>query len=462
MSDPRGAHTTRPAEHADDTIRTEREPDADLAGMVLDGRYVLERVLASGGMGSVYLAEHVALRAPVAVKVIHPDLRAARHAQRFRIEARAAMLLQHRNVVRVMDYGEAASGLLYIVMERLSGESLGAKLDRIGTLPIAEIGRLLNDVLLALEAAHGVGIVHRDLKPDNVFLAEEPGGEIVVKLVDFGLARVDDRGLSERVTHATDVAGTPSFMSPEQCRSLDVGAPTDLYAVGCMLTQMLQGAPPFDGATTMDIFTKQMFRAPPALDRADGAEEVPWLLEELRMHLLAKAPEQRPDAATARVALATALNAELSAKVRPDRSRALATSRQQRVPTWGSPAPRGLRARGSGRVRLVQLNTASGQVEDVGARVAGDLDVAITSLGYTCVDEAAEVIVLSSPRGYGDAERWLRAHREEGVPVIVCVPASSDAALPALIAAGAAECCPGPPSAAVLEPRLARVFRRRR
>src|SRR5690606_7417818 len=162
------------------------------------------------------------------------------------------------------------------------------------------VGFIGDQVLSALQAAHELGIVHRDLKPENVMLcrgAAAPGQEIdlCAKVSDFGLAHVEDpRDNLPTLTQRDAVAGTPSCMSPEQCRSLAVGPSTDLYAFGCLLACMLQGDPPFDGSSPIDVISKQMFAEPPPLERPDGLEPVPPLLERLRLELLAKKAHKRP------------------------------------------------------------------------------------------------------------------------------------------------------------------------
>ena len=287
----------RPTEH-DPRSAAERGRQAGktpLTGKVLANKYELQTRLGVGGMGEVYRATHLTLGVEVAVKIMHPQVAIIdEYTRRFRREAHAASLLHHRNVVRVTDFGEE-QGLLYLVMELLRGESGAQWLHRsMIPPPLEEVAHVLSQVLDAFEAAHSAGIVHRDLKPENVFLAIEDDGKRIVKVVDFGLAHVDDyRDSGPTLTRQDIVSGTPEYMSPEQCRSLAVGASTDIYAIGCLLTEMLQLQPPFVG-NAVEVMTQQMFVPAPPLRRASTVPPVPPLLERLRLSLLAKHPEQRP------------------------------------------------------------------------------------------------------------------------------------------------------------------------
>jgi eukaryotic-like serine/threonine-protein kinase len=257
-------------------------------GHVLAGKYRLTRELGHGGMGRVFAAEQLDLGVEVAVKILfdfvalQPEL-----VERFRREARATLLLNHPNVVRVFTYGEHDSSV-YLVMELVEGRSLGEWLEQQGAPPSLEaVCAISTQILDALAAAHALGIVHRDLKPDNVLLTDA----LAVKVVDFGLAHVDDPRQEHSLTRADAVAGTPAYMSPEQSRSLRVGPASDLYAFGCVLTDLLQLAPPFRGDSPLDTISQHLFLAPPALSRPDGSEPIPPLLEKLRLELLAKNAE---------------------------------------------------------------------------------------------------------------------------------------------------------------------------
>ncbi len=239
---------------------------AELAtGTVIDGKYRVRRLLAEGGMGRVFVADHVFLGKPFAVKVLHPEMSAEPDAvERFTVEARAASLIEHENVVRVSDFGRSPDGQLYLVMELLSGHTLADELNA-GPLPPARARFIACGMLRGLEAAHARGVVHRDLKPENVFLTPRDGADDTVKLLDFGIARMRQEGGSDaqRLTKEGAIMGTPLYMAPEQLRSeRDVDARADLYAVGVLLYEMLSGKPPYEGRT-FGVIAHQVLSAKP-------------------------------------------------------------------------------------------------------------------------------------------------------------------------------------------------------
>lgn len=221
-------------------------------GEVLAGKYHLERLLGSGGMGAVYEALHAFTQRRVAVKLMHPSIaRSKVAAERFLREARAPGSIGHEGIVEVLDGGHAEDGSLYLVMEVLHGETLQAAL-RKKRMRLQEIAPIVLELLDILEAAHAAGFVHRDIKPENVFLEHAGEGEIAVKLLDFGVAGVLEQSAAERsgdpkLTRAGAVLGTPLYMSPEQALGRAVDARADLWSVGALLYQALAGAPPYGG-----------------------------------------------------------------------------------------------------------------------------------------------------------------------------------------------------------------------
>ncbi len=250
-------------------------PDVpNLAGHIIGQKYRVDRLIGTGGMGTVWLGAHIALGTTVAIKFIkpahaaHPDAR-----KRFEIEARAAAKLQTKHAVHVYDYGiTAEEGLPYIVMEYLEGESLSELLIREGPLKGREVANIIRQAAKALSKAHAGGIVHRDLKPDNIFLAtskdettaEEP---YVVKLVDFGIAKIfhepitaSSSGQSRAMGGPTQdgaVIGTPNFMSPEQLTMGGApGALTDLWSLGACTFAAMTARIPFEGEVLGDIVLK--------------------------------------------------------------------------------------------------------------------------------------------------------------------------------------------------------------
>lgn len=281
-------------------------------------RYVIERELGQGGMAVVFLARDLRLERQVALKVLRPELSAMLGGERFLLEIRLTAQLQHPHVVAVHDSGDAG-GLLYYVMQYLEGESLRQRLDREGPLPIEDAVRVACEVADALGFAHRHGIVHRDIKPDNILLS---AGHALV--ADFGVARAADAaGL--RLTETGLAVGTPAYMSPEQgAADPHVDGRADLYALGCVLYEMLAGDPPFGGSTAQVIVARHMTDQAPPL--ATVRPEVSSALEKVIRQALAKLPADRFASAEA---LAAALRA--AATPTPATPAAAGTSR---APVW--------------------------------------------------------------------------------------------------------------------------------
>ncbi len=274
-------------------------PADPLLGSVLGGRYRLLAQLGQGGMGTVYRALHLLMDKPVAVKVLRRDLAAAGEAvARFRREARSASRLDHDHCIRVTDFGQSEDGLLYLVMELLDGESLGQVVRR-GPLPSARVASIGMAVAEALAHAHELGIIHRDLKPDNIFLARRPRGRELVKVLDFGLAKlVSDAALGPSITRDGTVFGTPEYMAPEQAEGDTLDGRTDLYALGCVLYEMLTGDVPFTAPGFVALLTKQVsdIPEPPRARRPDL--DIPEGLAQIVLRCLQKKPDERYATAT--------------------------------------------------------------------------------------------------------------------------------------------------------------------
>ena len=440
------------------------------SGVILAGKYRLDEPIGAGGMGQVFKGQHLLLHTPIAVKVLHAFVSSdARQERRFQREARAAVVLDHPNTVRVFDFGRHGD-TPFIVMEYIQGVSLDNWLFGRGGLPaISEVANITLQLLAALEAAHALNIVHRDLKPENVLLT--PGREraVVVKIVDFGLAHVEDPAdLGPTLTQRDAIAGTPAYMSPEQCRSLAVGPSTDLYAVGCLLTTMLQGEPPFDGAAAMDVIAKQMFLPPPPLRRPPDAEPVPPLLERLRMDLLAKQAHARPkDAATTAERLREAISPEAHAKRLPSRKGDIPLgSREERAihsshdPPSHAPSPNPAAA--SLTVTVVKLAShPDGWNENHIAGLASQ-GISIVSVSSSVEPEAprGEVTILDAADDIAAAVSAIRSL--EGSPVVVCVQHTGSASMNQLIEAGASEVLRYPIATDKLAKRIRRASKRSR
>jgi serine/threonine-protein kinase len=265
-------------------------------GQVVLSRYTIERELGRGGMGAVYLARDSKLSERVALKTISSALAGdpAEMADRFRLEVQAARKVTHANVIRIHDIGEDGP-LLFLSMEYVEGETLFARVKRLGAMAVTEARGILVDVASGVAAAHAAGVVHRDLKPHNVLL----GKGRTVKVIDFGLAKMT---FSTGMTATGLIMGTPEYMAPEQVRGLATDARTDVYALGAMAYFALAGRPPFTATTPIAIGFAQVNDPPPPL--REIRPEVPVALEAAVMRALSKEPGKRfPDAGELRAAL---------------------------------------------------------------------------------------------------------------------------------------------------------------
>ncbi|MCA9613963.1 MAG: protein kinase, partial [Myxococcales bacterium] len=264
-------------------------------GSLVGGKYELRRLLGSGAMGSVYEARHVRTGKKVALKVLSPEMASNREAEaRFFQEARAAGAIEHENVVDIYDVDTDADAP-FIVMELLRGESLGAFLLRRGPLGVDEALQLIVPVLEGIEAAHRDGIVHRDLKPDNIFLCRDRNGRFLrSKVLDFGISRMSTPpdGSHLRMTTDGTLMGTPLYMAPEQLQSATaVDRRTDVYAMGCVLFEMLTGRPPFVSDNVAEIFIQVATKEPP--DPCSLRQELPRPVGQVVRRALSKAPAAR-------------------------------------------------------------------------------------------------------------------------------------------------------------------------
>jgi tRNA A-37 threonylcarbamoyl transferase component Bud32 len=260
-------------------------------GSTLAGKYKIVRVLGAGGMGAVYLAENLAIARQVAIKVLHARMgRDAATLHRFRQEAKATATIGHPGVVDVLDMGETDAGEAFIVMEKLEGETMGARLKQRHRLSVDETISIVTEALDAIAAAHDKGIVHRDLKPDNLFLVWHP--RWCVKILDFGISRFIDSD-EIRVTASNTVMGSVLYMPPEQARDARSAGPTaDLYALGAVMYHALTGRPPFGGESYSEVLSRVLTDAPESITAL--RPDLPPALAELVMALLAKAPVDRP------------------------------------------------------------------------------------------------------------------------------------------------------------------------
>lgn len=271
---------------------------ADLVqGTLVGGRYRIERQLGEGAMGEVYRGFDQSLERRVALKVIRHDRRGrGMSAERFMREAKVAARLRHPGAVDIYDFGED-EGLLYLVMEMLSGPSLRAYVDvGLPLLPMEQAigyGVELADVLAA---AAKIGLVHRDLKPSNVMIDDDGSGPRLV-VVDFGLAHdLEESGATSRMTRDGVITGTPDYLSPEQARGERCTPASDVYSLGCVLFELLTGETPFGEAITPILLTRHIYTEPPMLRATAPKRSFPGALEDLVARMLSKDAADRPSA----------------------------------------------------------------------------------------------------------------------------------------------------------------------
>lgn len=273
------------------------ETQDPFVGRTLDEKYSVEERLGAGGMGAVYRARHLQMDRPVAIKVLHQRLVKDEAARiRFQIEARAAVLLRHTNAVTVTDFGQTSEGCVYIVMELLEGRTLREILSREAPIETARAISLMLQTCGAVAAAHEAGIIHRDLKPSNILVTQSLDQPAVVKVLDFGIAKLaadkfDDEDASTLV-QTSSVIGTPRYMSPDQHSGAELTAAADVYSLGVILYEMLTGMAPFTASTPAEIAQKHANDAPHS--PREIVASIPQDVERVVMRALEKRPGDRP------------------------------------------------------------------------------------------------------------------------------------------------------------------------
>ena len=250
-------------------------------GQILDGKYKIERVLGSGGMGVVVAAMHLQLGDRVAIKYLRSHRTASPEVlARFQREARAAVRIKGEHVCRILDVGALDAGAPYIVMEHLDGEDLGQRLDGRGPLPVRAAIDWVLQACAAIGQAHALNIIHRDLKPSNLFLARRPDGSECLKVLDFGISKSSEFGECPDLTQTSSTLGSPSYMSPEQLRTpRDVDARSDIWSFGIVLFELLTGRLPFEGESLPTLVLAIVHDAPPEIqslreDLSDDLAEI--------------------------------------------------------------------------------------------------------------------------------------------------------------------------------------------
>ncbi|MBS2013931.1 MAG: serine/threonine protein kinase [Deltaproteobacteria bacterium] len=238
-------------------------PSLPTHGQLVDGKYVLEDVLGEGGMGIVWAARHRLLGTELALKILLPEARDQETVARFHREARASVRMSSVHAARVHDVAETADGTPYMVMERLRGQDLGELLERNGPLPPLVAIDYVAQALSAIEEAHAIGLVHRDLKPSNLYLATQPSGPPIIKVLDFGIARDFHDRDDSRLTSTRAVMGSPSYMSPEQLRAARAAdARSDIWSIGVCLYELVTGKLPFEEASLPDLMVAVLHATP--------------------------------------------------------------------------------------------------------------------------------------------------------------------------------------------------------
>jgi serine/threonine protein kinase len=261
------------------------------------GPYALIEKIGEGAMGSVYRATHAMLRRPTAVKLLEAWEPEA--APRFEREAQLTSQLSHPNTISIFDYGRTPEGVFYYAMEHVEGIDLNDLVRYDGPVAPARVIHILRQVCGSLAEAHALGLVHRDIKPSNVMLTVRGGEADVVKVLDFGLAKLVDPPQGLKLTRAGAIFGTPGFIPPETLKDPETFGPRgDLYSVGALAYELLSGQPPFDRTNALEMWHLHVEVDPPPPSVRLGAP-IPKILEETVMTLLAKDPAHRPDSAIA-------------------------------------------------------------------------------------------------------------------------------------------------------------------
>jgi serine/threonine protein kinase len=382
-------------------------------GAVVAGKYRIERVIGTGGMGVVVAASQLALDRTVAIKLIRPEFAEEPMAvQRLLREAKAAASIQSEHVARVLDVGTLENGVPFIVMEYLEGSDLQTLLERDGPLPAADAVDILLEACEAIAEAHRNGIVHRDIKPENLFLARLPGGRLSVKVVDFGISKLIGLGAIEPLTQPSSVVGSLYHMAPEQMRGAAVDARTDLWALGVMLFEMITGRKPFRDDAWPAVCAEVLNGVTPVLDAP-----VAGVGDELQA-VIQKCLQRRPEDRYGNVAeLAVSLSrfGSSSAQVSLERIVSLATSTGSLSAQEPDPLEQPVSEAG------VNSNGAVEKTRPVPPRDAG-ASVRRPSGAPARVTPSTPLPVSSSPRALAAAAtRWRLAAAAVGA-VLVIVP----------------------------------------
>jgi eukaryotic-like serine/threonine-protein kinase len=315
----------------------------DLVGQTVAGRYRVLKKLGEGGMGTVYLSEHVTIEKKVALKVLlHDYARKQDLKERFLQEAKAAAKIGHENIVDITDFGDTPDGSVFFAMEYLEGVDLSQLIHRQGPVSWSRAKPILLQICRALGAAHAKGIIHRDMKPENIYLIEREGRADFVKVLDFGIAKMSMENGESRLTRTGMIFGTPEYMSPEQAQGNKPDHRVDIYAVGVIMYEMLTGHVPFKADTFMGILTKHIFEQPVPPSMANPEMAIPNEAETIALKALSK---ERDERFQSMAEMAAAIGQASGRMTRPTGGdhpippRILAASPSTALPMVATPAP---------------------------------------------------------------------------------------------------------------------------
>ncbi len=414
----------------------------DRVRAALAGRYTILREIGHGGMAVVFLADDARHGRQVAVKVVRPDVLSALGPERFEREIAFAARLSHPHILPLFDSG-LADGLVFFVMPFVDGESLAERLARERPLPLEDAVKIARDVAAALAYAHAQGVIHRDIKPENILLE---GGE--ARVADFGVARAMAGVSAEVITTSGLVVGTPSYMSPEQAtgeRNLD--ARSDLYALGCVLYEMLTGEPPFSGVTAQAVMARQAFDTPTPVSVLRPG--VPAPLGELVHRMLRKLPADRPSSASEVVRALEGSGTPAPAPAAATRRRswrglfALGGLLVGGIVVWGLTRT-GRERLDPNRIAILPIRASSGTMDSTrSAEITGALVSALNASGFLSAVEVRPG-PADGPEKVGHAVgagRWITGTLFEGDSLRLALeisPSSGDAPMTVVMPLGSA------------------------
>ncbi|MCL2179310.1 MAG: serine/threonine-protein kinase [Proteobacteria bacterium] len=425
-----------------------------MIGEVISGKFRLERAIAKGGMGVVYEGTHLHLKRKVALKILHAHLvRKDNSMERFRREAIVLAKLDHPHAVRIYDFG-IHQGMPYIAMEFIDGIELADVLAIQGFLSLPRIVHMAEQILDVLSSAHKLGIIHRDLKPANIMLCnteqnKTDSKEDFVRVVDFGIAFLRDQD-EPRMTQQGHVHGTAAYMSPEQCRGLDIDARSDLYSLGCVIYELISGQPPFVSDGSIETLSAHLYREPASLRQTFPEREVPVAMEAFVMRALAK---QR----SARFPSADAMRQEL---IRAYKESGLKTARPPRTLLPNQVAEWWVSDTDAPPVALLELNM------DAASR-----DILLTTLGVAAV-KSVRIEPGDSLLGYGlvmvlaqDGQQGLAVCEKllatpQTPPIVLCGPEDDLELMTTAIGVGVHDYIPLPLDPTDVARKVVRILRR--